>query len=147
MSKSILQEVATFNAEMFNESRLKTEISEIQKEVEGYYQTGSELAHDRNSEFKILVAGLQEDTSNINEQLRADMLQIQIDLGSLEKFSLQEFAKYFYNTGAMRKEYQRNNERTDGNFGSIEQLHLQKLEWFTGPRREVVIDSENNFTW
>lgn len=142
MSKSILQEVATFNAEMFNEAKLKADISGLQNDIQSFYESNTELVHDLQSEYKIIVAGLLEETNTTNEQLKAEMLQLQIDLESLEKFSIAEISKYFYNTGAMRKEYRRNHVRVND---TINHQRLQRLEYYTGEIQEIELDAEQNF--
>lgn len=142
MSKSILQEVATFNAEMFNEAKLKADITGVKQDVQAYYESNTTAMHDLQSSYKIVVADLLEETTTTNETLKAEVLKNKIDLAALEKFCIDEIAKYFYNAGAIRKEYRRNHNKVNETFGL---QHLQKLELFKGPRKDPIYDSENNW--
>ena len=143
MSKSILQEVATLNAELFNEAKLKAGLSEITADIETFKYGTHEMINDLNDKYEMVIAGLLEKTTTLNEQLRAEMLKIQIDVTSLTQFNMTELANNFYSKGSMTKRYLRDNVKTNDR---INQLHLNTLAYHTGPIKEVVLDSDNNFS-
>ena len=140
MAKSILQEVATLNAQMFNEAKLKSNIQGLEENIDRYHVQIEQLAHKLENDYKIIVANLLEETTDSNEKLRAEMTQLDINVQSLQKFTIDEIAKYFYNTGSMKKEYRRSDVKIKE---TIEQLQLQKLEYFTGPILEPTYNDED----
>ena len=130
MSKSILQEVATFNAEKFNDAQLRKTIEEYASKVDKFQRDNQELSHDTLSNYKLVATNIVEETSNSNNLIDAKISQLEISSAVFEEFIINEFSINYKNTGVMRKDYGRRNIRTNER---IDQMFLYKLEDFEGP--------------
>ena len=142
MSKSILQEVATYNAEKFNSAELKTEISEIQGSFEELDLKVKQDTVQSNNDVSIEINKLLEQSNNINETLNAKMLELEVDNSATTEYIVGELATNYYNHGAMRKEYL----RSDIQLGErIDHEILHKISDFMGPMKPIVLNAEGLF--
>ncbi len=130
MSKSILQEVATLNAEKFNDSQLKISIQQGQDTVNDFYRQVQLNNISNQSKNEIVMNNVLEETLNNNNALSVDVKKLEIESETAEQFMIDQIASQYYTTGAMKKEYLRQDIITND---TLEQLTLKNLDYFTGP--------------
>lgn len=141
MSKTILQEIATFNAEQFNAAKKTSEISKYQLSVDKYYEDSVQLINDNLHQYLVIN---QQTINSIDDKLSdltTNTIQDKINLSVMEEFILTELSKNMFNLGVMRKEYRRNNLKREEDFYL---MHRKPLNYFTGPVGDPTYDSEGN---
>ncbi len=138
MSKSILQEVATFNAEQFNATKLKADIQTHKEDIQEFYNDTIIITDNNLNKYKIQNIAVSKIINDINETLKSRMIQLEIGNLAFENFIIDEISANYKTIGIVKKEYRRKiriNEEL-----IIKHLPLSRLEDFTGPIKEITED-------
>lgn len=143
MSKTILQEIATFNAQEFNAAKVKTEISDYQMVVDDYFDTSKEIINDGISSYKIIAERIKQDNANKLDLTNVEITKNKLLVSTLEEFTIKEFASNYRTLGVIRREFRRKDVQLDN---KIDQQTLKKLSFYTGPIASVLTDANGNFT-
>ena len=142
MAKSILQEIATLNAESFNAAELKVNLYELEKSTERNLEESRAAIQNNEATLSINLNALQSDVADEIGDLKVQSVKTQVDVDNLKSFTFSEIANNYHVIGALNKDYKRNDQFIRD---QIDNERLQKVSYFTGPIYEPVNSATSGF--
>jgi hypothetical protein len=142
MAKSILQEVATLNAELFNKIDIQQQVEDLKILNKVQLKKSNEILSYNISQNNINLAKYLQETEDkvIFRKLQTDEIKIKID--ALEDIVVDKISEIEYNARKERRIFLRNNlKRVE----DIEKITNNTLEYFTGPIMVPKLDANRNF--
>jgi len=141
MSKSILQEIAAYNAQQLDYSQMKHTLLDLFTTNEEYYtRVLQKNVSNMNLYASKISNALNESKSLIiDAQTKNSITNLHID--TLEDAMSTEFAMIYKSLGELKRISKRNDNQI---LNSIDFVKLKKLEDISGPTKEPIYDAENN---
>lgn len=143
MSKTILQEIATFQALETKNQDIYNELRSLSDELNTQSESTKTILNKASSDFQSAASLLKQEFSNDLAEQKIATDKVRMTHEALENFTIQELSNNYKALGTMRREYRRSDDLIKE---SINELSFRKLEYFTGPISTPVYDSNGNVT-
>ena len=139
MAKSILQEVATFNAEQFNTAKMKNEVQDLEHKFdEVSEQLDEKLISSTSTNYNNILNNTNTITDFV-KNIEIDTMQLAVEVGSLEDFTLMHLAKIYKNSGHVDKKIHR---AIESRKNADDLFALKRLDHFTGPVKTPTLNED-----
>jgi len=142
MAKTILQEIATYNAEQFNSAKLLYNFQDIKNSISEYYNNQTDKMNSLLLNYKIETNNLKGyfKKYSIDNDIMINNVLSRVD--ALSNFTNNEISNLIFNQGVLGKELKRNDQII---LDHITHQQLNKLEYYQGPVKSTELDSISGF--
>ena len=139
MAKTILQEIATYNASKFNNTETLNKIFDQDTKIDDIKTYVKEKLIDNLNDYELVVYDIKKQVFDKVELLNISVKTNQLELEASTDLLLDELASNYKVIGTVKKNYQRSDQKLSNR---VDLMDLQKLEYFTGPIQSHSTDAD-----
>ncbi len=139
MSKSILQDIATYTAKQFNDLAIDKEILDLTKSMRDFTLKTDESVFNNFNDYKLISSVIKQDSSDQIDLVSTNTKANELQNSSSIDFILDELSLAYRENGIIKKEFRRKDKLLQNN---IDLLTYDKLEHFQGPIESYTMDND-----